>query len=362
MINTFISILEFILVFGVMIFLHELGHFVTAKLFKIKVEEFGFGYPPKILKMFTWKGTDFTLNWIPFGGFVRVSGENSLDEPNGFLAAAPWKRLIFLGGGSFMNIMVGIFLFSLVFVQVGAADTSKVEIAGVSPDSPAESVGILTGDIIYSINSETIESMEELSGIVLDNLGNELQLDVYRGENLISFDITPRVEYPEGDGAMGIMMTYPVKEITWPEAIPYALQMTVEQTKQLITMPAQLIRGQIAPEEARLVGPKGIYDMYSQAKELDQEIAESGSEADTPSGINTLYLWAILSVAIGLTNLLPIPALDGGRILFLIPEILFRKRVPPEYENLIHLIGFAAMIILLFYVTFQDIFNPIVLP
>ena len=191
MINTFISILEFILVFGVMIFLHELGHFVTAKLFKIKVEEFGFGYPPKMLKMFTWKGTQFTLNWIPFGGFVRVSGENSLDEPNGFLAASPWKRLIFLGGGSFMNIMVGILLFSLVFMQVGAADTSKVQIVGVSPDSPAEIAGILPGDIIYSLNDETIESMEELSGIVQDNLGSELTLAFLRDEKMISIEITP---------------------------------------------------------------------------------------------------------------------------------------------------------------------------
>ena len=160
---------------------------------------------------------------------------------------------------------------------------------------------------------------------------------------------------------MGIMMSYPVKDISWFEALPYAVQMTVEQTKQLVLMPAQLIKGQIAPEEARLVGPKGIYDMFSQAKEMDQEIAETYPE-DTTNGLNTLYLFAILSVAIGLTNLLPIPALDGGRILFLIPEFLFKKRVPPEYENIIHLIGFSAMIILLFYVTFQDIFNPIVLP
>ena len=361
MINTFISILEFILIFGVMIFLHELGHFVTAKIFKIKVEEFGFGYPPKMLKIFTWKGTEFTLNWIPFGGFVRVSGENSLDEPNGFLAANPWKRLVFLGGGSFMNIMIGILLFSLVFVQVGAADTSRVQIVGISPGSPAEAAGILAGDIIYSIDSEPVESMEELSGIVLQNLGNELNLAVYRNKELISIDIIPRIEYPEGEGAMGITMSYPVKAINWFEALPYAVQMTVEQTKQLVLMPAQLIKGQIAPEEARLVGPKGIYDMFSQAKEMDQEIAES-SPQDTTNGLNTLYLLAILSVAIGLTNLLPIPALDGGRILFLIPEILFKKRVPPEYENLIHLIGFSAMIILLFYVTFQDIFNPIVLP
>jgi regulator of sigma E protease len=132
-----------------------------------------------------------------------------------------------------------------------------------------------------------------------------------------------------------------------------------EYGKLMFQIPVLLIRGQISPSEARIVGPKGIYDMFSQAREMDQEVETT--QQNVPA-VNTLGLLAVFSVAIGIANLLPIPAMDGGRILFLLPEILFKRRIKPEYEGLIHLIGFALLIILMVYITFQDFINPVVLP
>jgi len=160
------------------------------------------------------------------------------------------------------------------------------------------------------------------------------------------------------------MMSNPSKDINLIQSIPYGAMITFEQGRQLFLMPGRLIRGQIDPEEARFVGPKGIYDLYSQARQKDQEVtASSGSQTDGETGsLNTIWLMAIISIAIGLTNLLPIPALDGGRILFLIPEILFKKRIPPQFENVIHFVGFSALILLMIYITTQDFINPIQLP
>ncbi|MCJ7624814.1 MAG: M50 family metallopeptidase [Anaerolineaceae bacterium] len=359
-IDTALSIVEFIIIFGIMIFIHELGHFLTGKFFKVKIDEFGFGYPPRLLKMFTLGETDFTLNWIPFGGFNRFRGENDPSVPGSFAAENPWKRLVILSGGSILNLVTGVFLFSLVFSQIGAPDPSRVEIIGVAENSPAFEAGIISGDIVLEINNESINSMEQLGSIVAENVGREIQMLILRYDEQIEIATIPRTNPPEGEGALGIVMSNPIVEISWVQATPYAVRMTIEQCRQLLLLPGRLIRGQIAPEQARIVGPVGIYSMYNQARELDQEVAASTEE--TLPAVNSLWLLAVISVALGLSNLLPIPAFDGGRILFILPEILLRRRVPPNYENIIHFVGFATMLALLFYITFQDIINPVVLP
>jgi regulator of sigma E protease len=358
MINTIITILEFILFFGLMIFVHELGHFLAGRFFKFGIEEFGFGYPPRMVKLFTHKGTIFSINWIPFGGFVRFKGEDKPDETDGFSTQKPYKRLIVLSSGAAMNILTGILIFSLVFTQTGIPDMQRVEILETAAGSPAETAGILPGDLITAVNQVPLEGIEDLSARVSQNLGNELVLTIQRGEEMLNLNITPRTVIPEGQGAMGIVMTTPVRDATWFQAVPYAAQSVVDYAKMLIQMPFMLIRGQIDPADARVVGPKGIYDMFSSAREADEDVSASAS-GSTPA-VNTLWLLAILSVAIGITNLLPIPALDGGRILFLLPELLFKRRIKPEYESMVHLVGFALLIVLMIYVTFQDFANPIV--
>ena len=357
MLNTLITIVEFIIFFGLMIFVHELGHFVSGRIFKVNIEEFGFGYPPRMVKLFTAKGTIFSLNWIPFGGFVRFKGEDNPGEPGSLASEKPWKRLIILSSGAIMNILTGILIFSLVFAQTGIPDSNRVQILEVAPDSPAQTAGIQAGDLVISVDGVPVEGTEDLSAKVQQNLGREITITVERNGQNQNVVVTPRENPPEGQGAMGIVMTTPVKDATYFQAIPYAVESVGQYAKMLVQMPIMLIRGQIEPADARVVGPKGIYDMFSQARQADEQVSTDQS-ASTPA-VNTLWLLAVLSVAIGITNLLPIPALDGGRILFLLPELLFKKRIKPEYESMVHLVGFALLIILMIYVTFQDFANPI---
>jgi regulator of sigma E protease len=359
-----VTLIEFVLAFGLLIFLHELGHFIAAKSSKIEVEEFGFGFPPRIFRLFNLSGTDITINLIPLGGFVRLKGENDPEVPGGMGAANPWKRLGVLLAGSTMNLLTGILLFSFVFSQIGAPDYQTVQIMDIAQNSPAALAGIQIGDVVYDIEGQRIESMEELSQIIKDNLGKAITVTLVRDGTRVPVQVIPREKPPVGEGALGIMMTNPSKDINIVQSIPYGAMITFEQAKQLFLLPGRLINGQVDPEEARFVGPKGIFDMYSQARERDLEAtASSGSQAAADiGGLNTVWLMAIISIAIGLTNLLPIPALDGGRILFIIPEILFKKRVPPQYENVIHFIGFSALILLMIYITTQDFINPIQLP
>nr|HMN62413.1 site-2 protease family protein [Anaerolinea sp.] len=179
---------------------------------------------------------------------------------------------------------------------------------------------------------------------------------VRRGGETIPTHAVPRSKPPEGEGAIGIIMTSPVKPVTWGQALPLALRDTYQQARTLLATPIMLIRGQVPADQARLVGPKGMYDIYSLVRSEDQADATTTPNA---APIRTLSLLATISIALGITNLLPIPALDGGRILFVLPELIFRKRVPARYENMIHLIGFATLIVLMLIITAQDIINPI---
>jgi regulator of sigma E protease len=356
-----LTILEFIIAFGVLLFLHEFGHFITSRLFGIEVEEFGFGFPPRLVKLFTWKGTEFTLNWIPFGAFVRPKGENDPAVPGGMAAANPWKRLGVLVGGPLMNILTGIIIFTILFSRTGAPDAKTVQIMEVAKNSPAEIAGILPNDIVLKVNGIEITSTTSLSSIVKENLGKEVTLTLGRSEKTVEIKATPRINPPPNQGSLGIVMGNPIKPISFFQAIPYSLITTAAQGVALITMPIQLIRGQVASEDARMVGPVGMYDIYSQVRTRDLT-AEAQPASTAADSLNRFWLLGVISIALGFTNLLPIPALDGGRIIFVLPEILFQKRVPAQYENMIHLIGFAALLALMVYVTTQDITNRIVLP
>lgn len=353
-----LRIIEFIVVFGAMIFVHELGHFLACRLQHIEVEEFGFGFPPQIAKLFKLWGTQFSLNAIPFGGFVRPKGEGDPTIEGGLAAAKPWTRFAVALSGPMMNLITGIVIFSIVFMRVGAPDSTRVEILAVNDGAPAQQAGLLPGDLILSVNGEPIDSMETLSGIIKLNLDRVVTIVYQRDTQTFETTLTPRAAPPEGQGPMGITMGNPYIPISWFKAMPYAIEMTYFQARELLLLPGRLIMGQIAPEQARVVGPVGIFSFYSDARDMDEEI-ESGSTPQQVPAVNTLFLIGTISIAIGLTNLLPIPALDGGRILFLVPELVFRRRIPAKYENLIQVIGFVALLALLFVVTGQDIFSLI---
>jgi regulator of sigma E protease len=355
----FTTLFQFIIAFSLLAIIHELGHYFMAKAGKIEVEEFGLGFPPRALKLFHIKETLFSLNWIPFGAFVRPKGENDPEIPGGLAAANPWKRLGMLLGGPFSNIVFGILIFALVFSVAGAPDTSRVQIMEIVSGSPAEESGLLAGDTILSVAGVPIQSMAQVSENIRLYLGKQVKVVILRDGEETSFIVMPRENPPEGQGPLGVIMGNPVMKPSIFEAIPLAANTAFEQARQLFTLPLKLIQGQITSDQARLVSPKGLFDIYSQVR-----TQQSSAETSTPglAVMNILWFFGIISVALGLTNLLPIPALDGGRIIFIIPELMLRKRVPAKYENAVHMIGFTFLLALMAFLFLQDFINPVVLP
>ncbi len=354
-----LTILEFIVAFSLLMFFHEFGHFIVSKLSGIEVEEFGFGFPPKIVNLFKFKGTQVSLNWIPFGAFVRPKAENDPSVKGGFAAANPWKRLAVFLAGPAMNLLLGIVIFSIVFSFIGAPDFRKVQVLQVNQGSPAQIAGFQVGDQIISVSGQTITSMDQVSTITKQYLGQQIQVTVLRGTSTFTLTIIPRLVSPTGEGPMGLVMTSPVMQLNFFQAVPYSFQLTGDTIGQVVTLPVKLIRGELTSSQARLVSPVGLYNIYAQVR-----ASETSAEASHPglAVLDILWFFANISIILGISNLLPIPAVDGGHILFLIPELIFRKRVPPNWENAIHSIGFFLLIILMTFLLVQDIVNPVVIP
>lgn len=361
-------ILEFIIVFGFLIFIHELGHFVAAKLQHIEVEEFGFGYPPKMLKLFNWRGTDVTLNWIPFGGFCRIVGETDEDVPGGMANSSIWTRFSIAFAGPLMNIIAGVLFFTIVVARVGTPDPGTVIIADVVADSPAAEAGLQTNDILLKVDDTVIDSTETLQAIVSAAEGNQIDINYEREGMTYNTSMTPEYFEEYERFMIGISMTNPYYPVPFYQAIPTALQLSYEQATMIFRLPGMLARGDIAREDARLLGPVSMGRLFLDAREKDIETQEALAEAPTEQAstelpaVNTLWLMGVLSIALAVGNLLPFPALDGGRIILLIPEIITRKRVPIGFENALNMIGMALLLAIMFFVTAQDIFNPINLP
>jgi len=233
-----------------------------------------------------------------------------------------------------------------------------VQISDIAADSPAAMSALQVGDIFHTVNGIPIDSMEKLSKEISSHLGQPMEIVVIRGDQQISLTVTPRKEWPENQGPLGITITNPSLEVNIIQAIPKAALATLDQGYQLLMLPVRLISGQIAPSDARMVSVKGIYDIYAQVQTADQQEA---AENPANAGLNTLYFFAVISIALGYTNLLPIPALDGGRILFVLPELFFKKKVPPAIEGRIHMVFYALLLTLMVVLIINDIVNPVVL-
>jgi len=346
-------------VIGALIFFHELGHFLSARAVGVPVEEFGFGYPPRLAKIAEWKGTEITLNWIPFGGFVRPKGEADETIEGGMAAAPAWKRLVIAASGPLMNFLIGIILLVVIYSAIGIPASDEAMITQVVPGSPALEAGLQPDDIILAVNDESIADINQLISTIDANVGQEITLTFQRDGELETLTITPRIDPPEGEGAMGVTLSNPLKPTPFFQSVGYAFEATGFVIKETLMLPIRLIRGNVNPALVRPVGYKGIYDIYSQAVEMDQETSVSTAE---PIPVFTLSIIANISLALGITNLLPIPALDGGRILFTLPELIFKKRIPQGWENTINTVSFLLLILLMVVITILDFTNPIVIP
>jgi regulator of sigma E protease len=337
------QLLGFIFGIAALIFVHELGHFIAARLLKVEVEEFGIGFPPRITKLFEHKGTIYTLNWIPLGGFVRPKGENDPNIEGGLAAASPWVRLGVLFAGPVMNLLVGVILGIMLFYSLGDRVVEKVLVQSTASGSPAAEAGMQPGDLFISANGQAIDSVEKLQSIVSENVGKTVTFVLQRGNQNLTVNVVPRTEPPEGQGPLGVGLDNPTRPVSLLTASYRGVYAAYENVHAILLLPVRMIRGQVTPQEGRLVGYKGMYDIYQRIQ-------------------SPLWFFMMISISLGIMNLLPLPALDGGRIVMTLPEILFRRRVPMKYENAIHLVGFAMLLLLLIYINVQDFINPIKLP
>jgi regulator of sigma E protease len=348
-------IIEFVIALAMLIFIHELGHFIVSKLLGIEIEEFGFGYPPRMLTLFERGGTKFTLNWLPFGGFVRPKGENDPTIEGGMAAANPWKRIAILLAGPTMNLLTAVVLFIAIYGIIGSLpDRNRVQLVDIAPDSPASAAGLQAGDILVSVGGVDIQALDTVKTQIYANLGTPLNFVYERNGVTQEVSITPLAN-PGNTGAVGIYMSYPMKAFSIWGAIPESFTSLYEYCKELFTMVGQMIQGQSTASEGRLVGIKGMFDLYASVRE------RTGTPG-VPTIVNVMLFFASISISLGIMNLLPIPALDGGRILFALPEIIFHRRIPPKYEVWVNFISFALLILLMIFINLQDFIHPITPP
>lgn len=337
------DLIYFIAGIAILIFLHELGHFIAARIFHVEVDEFGIGFPPTILKIGTFQGTDFTLNAIPLGGFVRIKGENDPEVPGGLAAANPWVRLAITAAGPLTNIFLGVLLSIILFYRLGEPIPDRVKIIGIAENSPAQLAGLQNGDVIKAVEGVEVKSVEELHDLIYQRLGQPITITFERQGSISSVSLVPRNPPPENEGAIGIMMGYDTRPTVWYKAIPRGMKYTYDSIVMVLSIPKMLIRGQISPEMARPVGYKGMYDIYRQVE-------------------NPLSFFLMITMSLGIFNLLPIPALDGGRIFFSLSEIVTRRRLPPKFENALHTMGFIILLSILVIVNVMDFVSPLKWP
>ncbi|MEM7534087.1 MAG: RIP metalloprotease RseP [Chloroflexota bacterium] len=469
------TIVSFIIVLGILVFFHELGHYWVARRNGIVVDEFGLGYPPRMVKLFTYDGTDFTLNWIPVGGFARMRGEDAGDMSQGsFNAASRGARAATLFAGPGVNLLLAVFLFAASFMagfpamvgfpqiiemdstsiaaqagvqpgdivlqygqqsanvsaipnvsynvmsnrsslpistesqlgsqsdsglgdlsssivvlreneilslQVASSDMLDVnavdslfdsvsyipvistQIGRVAEKSPAEMSGILAGDLVYAVNDTTVTLETPLNEVIGRNLGKEVTLHVWRnislnpaaddtntsqGPQLVTINVTPRENPPAGEGALGVQIGPVTQLATMPflQSMWEGLLSTGEYVLLVLRFPVMILQGELSASEAELTGPVGIAQMIGGAV---------SATIDTGLWFPIWRLAAVLSAALAVTNLLPLPALDGGRLLFILVETLRGRRVNPEREGIIHMVGFMLLLGLLVVITFRDI-------
>lgn len=354
--SAILALLQFIVAIAALIVVHELGHYLAAKACGIKVQEFGIGFPPRLVRLFKIQETEFTLNAIPLGGFAMPAGENDPDVPGGFSAASPWKRIFIFIAGPAMNLLAAVILYAIIFAQLGQPDTSIVQVMYVSDGSPAQQAGLQAGDVLTHVNGDPISGTQDIRDAIYANLGREILIEYQRNGQRDRVTLVPRDPAP-ADGAIGISMGHPSVPVGFGQALVEGGRAIYDQAEMLLTLPFRIASGEMDSSQGRFVGYKGMYDIYTEVREAD-----AAPDSPLPSGVNTLSFFASISVSLGLLNLMPIPALDGGRILFTLPELLFGKRIPMVYQNAVNLVGLAFLLMAMVYINLQDFLNPLVMP
>lgn len=345
----------FILALAVLIFIHELGHFVTAKKLGMYVEEFSIGFPPRIISKKI-KETLYSLNLIPMGGYVKIFGESegdlndlAKDDPDykvknkrAFYNQPGWKKILVLLAGVTMNFIFGWFIISLVFVRGVSVPGDEVKVINVANQSPAQTAGIKEGDTILSVKGEAINSSEMLIDQVEKYIDKKVELILLRDNNKIVVTLEPRSNPPAGQGSMGVVISdfvekkYSIVEAPWlglKESIfisgTFYSQM-YEGLKNVITHTGQGVE---------VSGPVGIYNVYSQRQGIFEK----------------LLLTGLISLNLALINILPIPALDGGHLFIVLFESITGRQISASKKQRLTYAGLITLLALLAFITVKDV-------
>ncbi len=370
-----------------LIFVHELGHFLTAKRFGIKVTEFGFGFPPRIFGV-RYGETVYSINWIPLGGFVKMLGEEDPTHPRSFAHQTVLKRAVVLVAGSFMNLLVPIFIYTILFMTPQDTVVGATVITGVVPGSPAHEAGLRAGDVITEIEGRRIDNHFDLVQKVMTRLGSSTELTVRRVSPVLGLSTSPELSVIEAVQVVPRLnppsrvvvqkVTDPLREVSLTEARnideelqfgdsmrqgPIGIYIDTVNRKLvkksdpfweaipksfgrirdvLLITKNGLVRWAAGGPDPGLAGPVGI-------ARVTGEVARFG--------ISPIFeLTAVISISLGIVNILPIPALDGGRLMFVIIEWVRRgKRISPQREGMVHLVGFIVLIGLIIVISYFDI-------
>lgn len=359
-----VTILTFVIILSILVLIHELGHFLVAKKFGIKVEEFGFGFPPRVIGKKIGE-TLYSINALPIGGFVKLYGEDAAgggkirpsassqkQEANldrAFFAKPIWQRALVVVAGVAMNFLLAVVIVTYLFTFEGIPQPSQdIKITEVVQGSPAKEAGLLEEDVIRSIDGEQISTSESLVSETRKNLGEETEIIVERGGKEMTFNVIPREEYPSDQGPMGIAVSQiDVIKHPFPQSIFFGFKQAASDSVLIVfafkDMLVSLVTQFAVPQG--VAGPIGI-------AQLTGEFVRVG-----PSAV--LALIYMLSLSLAVLNILPIPALDGGRLFFILIEAVTRRKVSPKFESYAHMIGIVLLLSFLAFISFKDILRVI---
>ena len=375
-----LTIITFFIVLSLLVFVHEFGHFLAAKKAGIKVEEFGLGYPPRL-----WGkkigGTVYSLNWLFFGGFVKLYGEEMSEKKEGknaFWAKSKKSRALVIVAGVLANFVLAIGFFAIVYSVSGIpTKTDKVRILGIVPNSPAARSGLKERDVVLKINEQTLKDSQTFVDLIEKEKGQQVLLTIEREkdnpcetqvfgggpgfeskpafscqEGKLLLWVVPRQNPPEQEGPLGVIISdMEMKKYSWwqmpfrgvIEGVKEALGWLVVIAKALEKMLVDLLVRGIIPKD--VAGPVGIF-------QITGLVAQTGI-------LNTLQFIGVLSVNLAVINLLPLPALDGGRLVFILYEAITRRRPKPSFERWVNAAGMAFLLLLIILITINDVIRLI---